>query len=142
MTSPSQRDEPLASDPLPDELILWRRVPQDWVVLETGTDGVERSRPSSACFSDSKDGSAMSLFDSETCGGLAAILDGHPGFGIVAITAGQLRAKGLTVARTSDGGPGHCEAAGKKTQSIKSGLAKCASWVVRPGDSTNDPQST
>jgi hypothetical protein len=139
MTSLSQRDEPLASLPLPDELILWRRVPKDSVVVEMGPDGLERSRPSSACFTDSRDGTAMSLFDSERCGGLPAVLEGHPGFGIASITVGQLRARGLTVARTTDGGPGHCEAAGKKTQSIKSGLAKCAKWVVRPGDATGDP---
>jgi len=74
----------------------------------------------------------MSVYDSQSCGGLDRVTDGHADFGVVSITVGQLKACGLAVQRTAVGGPGHCEAQGKKTQSIKRSLAKYAVWVIKP----------
>ena len=132
MNLASQPADPTLSLPIPDELVLWRRIPPVWVVEETDSNGTLHLRPSSQSFTDSKDGSSMSLYDSESCGGLDRILDGHADFGIVSIAAGQLKACGLTLLRTAIGGPGHCEAQGKKTQSVRRSLARNAEWVIKP----------
>lgn len=81
----------------------------------------------------------MSVFDSESCGGMEQVLADHPDFGIVSCSVGQLRSMGLTVARTSSGGAGHCEVTGRKTQGVRRALAKMAEWVVRPGESIVQP---
>lgn len=137
MISHSQLDDPTLLRPLPDELVLWRRVSREWVIEETDSDGAITSRPSSACFTDNlSDGTSMSVFDSESCGGLDKVLEGHTDFGVASVTVGQVRANGLTVSRTAIGGPGHCEVHGKKTRGIMRNLAKSAVWVKKPDSSS------
>jgi hypothetical protein len=135
MNESSQVDDPSLDLPLPDELILWRRVPKEKFVFVTDVEGMTHFRPSSDTFADSRDGSSMSVFDSSSCGGLDRILHGHEQFGVVAITVGQMKEAGLKVVRTPTGGPGHCEVVGKKTGSVKNKLVKASVWVVGP---TND----
>lgn len=133
MTLATLADDPSLGLPLPDDLILWRRIPKDKVVRCSDADGITKSRPSSDCFSDNlRDGSSMSVFDSKLSLGLESILEGHEGFGVVALTVGQVRAEGMTVVRTKDGGSGHCEVVGKKTSGARSRLAKAAVWVIEP----------
>lgn len=133
MNEPSQVDDPSLDLPLPDELVLWRRIPREKFVSVTDAEGIIRMRPSSDSFADnSKDGSSMSVFDSASCGGLDRIRQGHEQFGVVAITVGQMREAGLTVVRTPAGGPGHCEVVGKKTGGVKNKLVKSSTWVFLP----------
>lgn len=73
-------------------------------------------RPSSACFTDNS--SPMSIYQADQCGGIETIMTGHESFFLVALTAADLRSVGLEIRRTSEGGEGHCEAMGKKTQGI------------------------
>jgi hypothetical protein len=130
MSGPIQPVDPALEAPVPDETILWRRIPPDKVTPDANQG---RLRPSSDCFTDNlKDGSSMSVFDSLACAGLDQVLKGHENFLVAAITAGQVRAEGLEVVRTIDGGPGHCEVVGKKTSGIKSRLAKLSVWVKAP----------
>jgi len=133
MNEPSQADDPSLQLPLPNDLILWRRVPKEKFIRVTDADGSTRVRPSSDSFADnSRDGSSMSVFDSLACGGLSTICEGHEGFGVVGLTVGQIREAGLEIVRTPTGGPGHCEIVGKKTGSIKNKLVKSSSWVFVP----------
>ena len=81
MNESSQVDDPSLDLPLPDELILWRRVPKEKFVFVTDVEGMTHFRPSSDTFADSRDGSSMSVFDSSSCGGLDRILHGHEQFG-------------------------------------------------------------
>jgi hypothetical protein len=133
MNESSQVDDPSLNLPLPDELILWRRIPKEKFVPVTDVDGITRVRPSSDSFADnSRDGSSMSVFDASSCGGLERILQGHEQFGVVALTVGQMREAGLTVVRTPTGGPGHCEVVGKKTGGVRNKLVKASTWAFTP----------
>lgn len=129
---PASDDLSLATS-LPDELVVWRRVHREKTVLTPTPEGKTERRPSSDCFTDNlKDGSSMSVFDAEQCNGSEAVLDGHPDYGLVSVTVGQLRAEGLNVIRTADGGRGHCEVVGNKSHGVRRRLAKLAQWVVDP----------
>ena len=75
----------------------------------------------------------MSVYDSKSCGGTEAVMAGHDGFLLCSFTAGEARSRNMTIVRTAQGGPGHCEVAGKKTQSVKDKFAKNAKWVIGPG---------
>src|SRR3712207_1691650 len=71
----------------PDDL-LWRRVP-DWPEL-IKRESTDRHRVTSAAFDDDADGDPMSVFlAAETS--IDAVLEGHEGYGVVAITAGFVR---------------------------------------------------
>lgn len=114
---------------LADTVLFYRRIPALKVVSyvdELGT----HLRPSSDCFTDNS--SSMSLFAKDECGGLAVVMEGHGGFLLVQLTAGQLRSVGLQLVQAFAGGPGHYEAIGKKTNSIKLRLAKMCEWVIAP----------
>ena len=116
--------------PIEDDACLFRRIRNSDIVEETLPDGTKRKRPTSASFTDNF--SHMSLFDSETCGGVAAVMDGHEDFYLASLKASDLRSLGLVLRRTANGGNGHCEAIGKKTGSVRSKLAKAARWVIPP----------
>jgi hypothetical protein len=129
---PDKHAEDLTLDfPIPRDLVLWRRVHKDSVVEDVDTSGAKTLRPSSTCFDDNSKGS-MSVYDSECCGGVERILAGHPDFGVASITAGLLEDGGQILVRTADGGPGHLEVRGKKTQGKRKNFAKSAIWVVKP----------
>lgn len=133
MNDTSQVDDPSLQLPLPDELVVWRRIPKDKVVTVTDEDGQSRIRPSSDNFVDNpKNGSSMSVYDSDSCGGIERLLSQHEDFGVVAITVGQMREIGLGLIRTSQDGPGHCEVVGKKTGGVRNKLVKASIWVRIP----------
>ena len=119
---------------IPDSAILWRRVRYD----QTSFDHDQRRlRPSSKAFQDVEQGGvkALSVFlaEIEHAAGHTAgdILRNHPDFGLVAVTAGVMRACGLTIVRNpTQENPGHAHVVGKKTGSVRSKIAKSAQWVV------------
>ena len=79
----------------------------------------------------------MSVYDSELCGGQEAVMQNHDGFLLCSFTAGEARKLKMVIVRTKTGGIGHCEVVGKKTHSVKSGLAKGAWWVIGPPNLNN-----
>ncbi|MEJ0068315.1 MAG: hypothetical protein WDO24_05815 [Pseudomonadota bacterium] len=86
----------------------------------------QRWRPMSSAFEDNQDGSWMSVhlqsrFDEL---GIPAItlLDGHAGFGIVALTAKHMRDEEQRICRChSDDEPAHAEVAEKRPRGARSG---------------------
>jgi len=115
-------------DDVPDDAELWRRIhPQHY------PQGDGRTWPYSAAFEDSPNGTSMSVFIASECGDYNLVLAGHLGFGLVALSALQVRECGLEVVRKPMEGqpPGHAEVVGKKTKSISRKLAKACRWVVR-----------
>jgi hypothetical protein len=77
---------------IPDDAELWRRINPDQFVQD---DNLGRVRPSSVAFSDSSDGTPMSV-DLATIvvakgGDASTTLVDHPGCFLVALTAGQVR---------------------------------------------------
>lgn len=94
-------------------------------------------RPSSAAFEDDKDGDPMSVYREDVIqregDDLARVLKGHDGYGLVALTAGQVRSKNQTV--FPDPLPeesSHARLCGPKPKSTRRWFAQQAKWVVLP----------
>ena len=117
---------------IPDAAVLWRRIPSKpgWIV-PVGDAGDRR--PSSGAFEDDQDGSSMSMYLEGHGNEVADVLRDHESYGLVALTAGQLRELGLTiVSQPEPGFPSHVEVEGNKTHGLRSKLAKRCRWVVLP----------
>ena len=113
---PVEDDEPS----IPADAELWRRIPWlHWVADSGVPDG---RRVSSAAFDDPE----MSVVIADECeGGEAALLRGHPGFGIASFTVGDVRGLGWGVVRAPDENlPGHAHVTGRKSRSKLRQLAK------------------
>jgi hypothetical protein len=120
-----------------DEAELWRRIPP-WHFVKD--ENVGQVRPSKAAFDNHQNGSPMSvvLADVVTESGRdpSAVLAGHEGFALAAITAGLARQCEQGVARgpLSDE-PAHAVVFGKKTDGVKKRLARGSRWIVPPSAS-------
>ena len=118
---------PAAPEPeLGDDTVLWRRVHPD-LVKRSGSD----ARPMSGVFLDPDD--EMSLHRrSET--DLETVRAAYPGFGVVEVTAGQLRSVANldVVIDELEDDPSHALARGKVTRGQAKQLAREATWVVEP----------
>ena len=117
-----------------DEAELWRRIPPRHCVKD---ENVGQVRPSKAAFNNHPNGSPMSvvLADRVTESGRdpSAVLAGHAGFALAAITAGLARQCEQGVAREPlPDEPAHAVVFGKKTDSVKKRLARGSRWVVPP----------
>ena len=113
-------------DELADDTILWRRVHPRLVKRDA-----QSVRPVSGVFLDAND--EMSLHRaSET--DLATIRAGYPEFGVVEVTAGQLRALAdlNVVSNPLENDASHALAKGKVKKSQAKKLAKAVTWVVEP----------
>lgn len=124
------QDDPtiLAEDP------LWRRVHWSQVILDKN---LGRRRPTSAAFTNSSDGSGMSVVlgkDAEAEGREpASILRSDPGLGVVSVKAGICRGYRQIVARDPlESEPHHAVVEGDKPRSVQSALAKAATIVIDP----------
>lgn len=61
-----------------------------------------------------------------------AVMAGHEGFGLVAVTAEVVQACGLEVVRRAEPGfPYHAVLVGPKTDSVARKLARAATWVIQ-----------
>jgi hypothetical protein len=125
---------------IPDEVVLWRRVPPEMCVPSSETP-YPPWRPSSVNFNGTKlpDGAwkPLSVFiASETT--VDAVMFGHETFGLVSITLGQARVLGRDIVRLGEGGPGHCDLfvrpgdSGSRVKKNGEKLARLAEWVVVP----------
>lgn len=98
-------DVPPTTVPIANETVLLRRVHPNWFAGE----GANRTITSQA-FQDSADGTSMSMHVERRLidAGLTAFaaLDGFDGYGLVSLTAGQLRAEGFTIEWDPDDGDG------------------------------------
>ncbi len=122
--------EPLAGTDVPDNTILLRRITPGWIVPDT-VGGYKLSRQA---FQDlpAEDGSlAMSVFVEERLVeiGLShlSVLDGHPGYGLVAVAVAVARSRDLRVVwapSPDDGerGRAHAHVLGTKTGSVRKTL--------------------
>jgi hypothetical protein len=121
------------ADELPDDAILWRRV-QPTQVKRSGT-GLT---PQSGVF---RGGNADMSLHVAANANRKKILEDYPGYGIVAVTAGQLRAvAGLTVFRSPEPhDASHALAQGKVTVGQARQLARESTWVVRPAQNQLGP---
>jgi hypothetical protein len=126
MAAPGPDDDPTISD----DAELWRRVPPDFYIHD---ERLGHRRPSSGAFDNHRDGSPMSAVLAAESRGVEAVLAGHEGYGLVAITAGLARACGQGVVRAPlPDEPAHAHVVGPKTNSVKKRLAREARSIVEP----------
>ena len=109
-------------------------IPPDLVVRNHNS-GIDE--PSSAAFSDSSDGTGMSVTVESTSRAKGVseqdLLRGYDGFGLVAIPAALVRQQGQRIVRkATPRDPAHAEVIGKKTRGVKRAFKRGAVWVVRP----------
>lgn len=119
---------------IPDQAVLWRRIPPWHFVFNAN---LQHWRPSSAAFDNDPDGNPMSVILAEAA--LEAgrtpvvVLSSHEGYGMAAIMAGFARACGQGVARDPvPEEPAHAVVFGPKPKSVRRQLAKEAAWVLPP----------
>ena len=132
-------DEPPFVDDITvlDSAELWRRIIPDWVVPD---DNRGCKRVSSAAFSDSPDGSPLSMLLAETVfstGRTAQdVLSRFPECSLAALQAGDVRAQRQVVSHTPivEDEPAHVFVAGSKTRAVRRALARAARWVIGPGN--------
>lgn len=127
MSQPDDDRSILDSDP------LWRRIHPDQVV----PDGKGAWRASSAAFTDSSDGTGMSvtLGREARAAGMdpRLALQRFPRFGLASVAAGVCRAHDQAIQRdpTKDD-PHHALVNGDKPKRVQRALAKAAHLLIRP----------
>lgn len=125
-----------------DDESVWRYVSEEHIVTDPATG---RTRLSSAAFSDSSDGSPMSVVVEPVADQLnlvpAGAMEGRPkAVGVLALNAGALRGEGQTVTHTPivdapephPCDPAHGSVAGRKSKSMQRRWAKAPTWLIRP----------
>lgn len=130
MAGPLYPDDPTIAD----NAALWRRIHPNWMVRDDNERGW---RISSAAFTDSRDGSPLSVLlaaiIAQTGRTAEGVLASFPGYALAAISAGLARAQRQTVARTPlPEEPAHTSISGDKTPAVRRALAQGANWVHFP----------
>jgi hypothetical protein len=115
--------------------LMLRRIPPVHFVPDENSGG---QRPSSAAFDNDKDGDPMSVYRQtviESSGGtMERVMEGHAGYALAAISAGDLRSRDQTV--HSDplaDEPAHAVVCGDKTKGTQRFFSRRAVWVIPPG---------
>ena len=126
MTAPPPEDDPT----ILNDADLWRRIFPGWWLRDKGSGAY---RLSSAAFDDSPDKTPMSVTIATEAPGYHILLDGHVGYGLLAITAGLARQnRQILVRDPRPENPAHAHVVGKKTGSVKDALRVGARILVEP----------
>ena len=130
-TSPPPPGDTYLNDAaIPDGVRLFRRIPPGRFTMKNGV-----AIPNSDCFKNSPDGTGTSV-DVEEDGWTPddALKGVSADFGLVSLTAAQVRALGLGVIRQKiPGNDHHATLQGPKSRSLLRALAKGALWVKMAG---------
>jgi hypothetical protein len=124
-------DTAYEDDPtIPNNADLWRRIHPNQIIYD---DNQGRTRPSSAAFTDSTNGSPMSVVIAAECDGPDRVLAGYERYGLASFKARVAREFGLGIARDPlPDQPAHALVFGLKSRKVQSQLAKGAEWFVLP----------
>ena len=120
-----------------NEAARWRRIAPCHLVRD---DNLGELRPTSAAFTNSSDGSPMSILIAaivqDTGRDPSDLLKPFPGYSLASITAGLARDQNQAVLRDTFGDdptePAHGYVAGHKTKAVKRALSRNATWIVPP----------
>lgn len=114
-----------ADDPsIPGDWRFLRRIHPHWI---------KSFRPESSNFESREAGEGLSVTAWLTDADLEAVVSEEPSFGVVLVTAAQLRDAGYRIVRVPlDENPSHCECFGRITKGGKKQLARLALWVRIP----------
>lgn len=86
-------------------------------------------------FKNDHDGDATSVYLGDEAGSPEAVMAGHQGFGLVAVSVGLVQECGLRVVRRPEPGFSyHAVLVGPKTNAIARRLARAADWIIHVGD--------
>lgn len=118
-----------------DGAVLWRRIPPDqWKYDEN----LGRTRPTTGSFSDSSDGTPLSVDLADVVHQLGKThlthtLAAYPDHLLATFTAGTARkyAQGIHP-QEHDGNLAHAFVFGRKTDSVKKSLARDSTWIIAP----------
>lgn len=113
---------------------MLRRVPPKQFIFDQN---MGRLRPSSATFEDDDDGSPMSMYRrtviDATGGNVERVMVGHVGYGLVGLSAGDLRSRDQTVhSDPLNNEPAHAVICGPKTESNRKFFYRRSVWVIAP----------
>lgn len=97
----------------------------------------DEDRPTSQALQNSRDRLAMSVYLGSILAKMGrepeTLLDDHPGYGLVSITARLVRSKGQKVVRAPNEDLAHAHVVGEKRRSAwKKQIPALCIWVVRP----------
>lgn len=125
---PLYQDDPTIADADP----LWRRIHPKHFVRD---ENLQQWRPSSAAFTDSSDGSPMSVVLGQEVFAAdrrpESVLFGHEDHALASFTTGVARANGQGVERSPQPDePAHGGVFGPKPKRVQRALAKSATWVI------------
>lgn len=123
-------DDPAIQDA--DQML--RRIPPWHIVPDANSGG---RRPSSAAFEDDDDGAPMSMYRrtviDATGGNFKRVMVGHIGYGLVGLSAGDLRGRDQTVhSDPLEDEPAHAVICGPKTDGNRKFFYRRSVWVVAP----------
>lgn len=119
-----QADQPEDDPSIGDDWRMLRRIPPGWV---------SRYRPESSNFEIRSQGEGLSIVAWIEEEDLPRTLSEEPAFGVVVVSAGELRAAGYAIVKVPlDGNPNHCECYGSPTHGQRRQLAKAARWASLP----------
>ena len=126
----AREDDPSIGDAAP----LWRRIPPAWVVND---ENLGRLRPTSQAFQNRDESESFSVFLGDMITGRGdgpeAILAGHDGYLVAAITAGLARDCQQRVSHDpTEEDDAHGHVSGLKPKSVKTRFAREAVWIVAP----------
>jgi hypothetical protein len=113
---------------------MLRRIPP-WHIVADANSGFRR--PSSAAFEDDNDGSPMSMYRrtviDATGGNIERVMVGHLGYGLVGVSAGDLRSRDQTIhSDPLPEEPSHAVVCGPKTDSNRKFFYRRSVWVIMP----------
>jgi hypothetical protein len=120
---------------IPDDEVLLRRITPDWADLD---DSLGTVRPTSQAFQGHRGSGRMSVHIASVLSQLdlawESVVERMPGYGIVSLTAGEVRAAGLGVRLDPlPEDPSHGVVSGDlKKRSVRKQLREAASWVRMP----------
>lgn len=120
--------EPADDPTIHDQDKLWRRIHEEWLIIDNNTG---RVRLKSQAFQNPKDGRPMSVLLADVHRDIGAIIECYPRHGLVSITAELARELGQRVSRDPTREDlAHAHVSGKKTLGDRRKFAKKAKWVI------------
>lgn len=113
---------------------MLRRIPPFHIVPDDNSRG---RRPSSAAFEDDDDGQPMSVYRrtviDTTGGNIERVMVGHTGYGLVGLSAGDLRSRDQTVnSDPLEDELAHAVVCGAKTHGNRKFFSRQSVWVIVP----------
>jgi hypothetical protein len=122
----SRQDDPTIAG----EIRLWRRIPP-WT--ERVTWDTDTGEPESSSLNFRDEHNELSMYIASEIS-VDYVLRGHEGFGLVELTAGEIRrlVPGVIICRDPDPHPSHVLICAKITKAPARGLRNLCRWVVKP----------